>query len=72
LKQDFELQNIADERPSKKQCLAFRNKDDMKWLQNEITGVKENLEKMAAEAREDRLVINSTLQELLHKIQRNP
>jgi hypothetical protein len=41
----------------------------MKWLQNEIMGVKENLEKMAAEAREDRLVINSTLQELLHEIQ---
>jgi hypothetical protein len=44
----------------------------MKWLQNEITGVKENLEKMATEAREDRLVINSTLQELLHDIQQNP
>jgi hypothetical protein len=56
----------------KKQRLAFHNEDDMKWLWNEIMGVKENLEKMAAEAREDRLVINSMLQELLHKIQRNP
>ncbi|KAF8961301.1 hypothetical protein BDZ97DRAFT_1921379 [Flammula alnicola] len=69
LKRDSGIQDVVDERPLKKQRLAFRDEDDMRWVQHEITGVKESLEKIAAEAREDRQDINRTLQELLHEIQ---
>jgi len=36
----------------------------------EISGIQDALEKIAAEAREDRQAINDTLQKLLHEIQR--
>jgi hypothetical protein len=42
----------------------------MRWarLEHEIAGIKEGLEKVAAEARKDRRDIQFTLQELLHKL----
>jgi hypothetical protein len=40
----------------------------MTWVQDEIHGVRESLERIATEAREDREEINSTLQELLDEV----
>jgi len=72
LKRDSELQDVADERPLKRQRLAPRDKDDIRWLQDEIIGVKESLEQMAAEAREGREDLTNLIQELLQEIQRRP
>jgi len=40
----------------------------MRWVCDEIAGIKEDLEKFAAEAREDR----RALRKLLHEIQQKP
>jgi hypothetical protein len=40
----------------------------MVWVQDELTGFRESLERIATEAREDRQEINSTLQELLDEV----
>lgn len=55
------------ERPTKKQrrASAFRDEVDMRWMRDEITGIRESLEKIIAEAQEDRRVINSALKRLL-------
>lgn len=36
----------------------------MRWVQREIAGIKETLEEMASEARDDRQCLISTLEEL--------
>ncbi|KAF8798518.1 hypothetical protein BYT27DRAFT_7320414 [Phlegmacium glaucopus] len=59
--QDSGIQDAADEHPLKKQRLALRDENNMKWVRQEIAGVKESLEKIAAEAREDRRDINSII-----------
>ena len=72
-RRDSGIHDAADERPLKKQRLALRDENNMRWVRHEIAGVKKtlkSLEKIAAEAREDRRDINSTLQELLCKIQK--
>lgn len=65
-KRDFEIQDVADERTLKKQRLASRSEDDMRRMQREIAGIKEGLEKVAAEARKDRRDI-CALQRLLRQ-----
>jgi hypothetical protein len=70
LKRDSGVQDVGHERPFKKQRVAF-HEEDVDWMramQHEITGVKESLEKIAAEAREDRRDISSMLQELLREL----
>jgi hypothetical protein len=57
-----------DERPLKRPRLSLRDEVDMTWVQDEINGVRESLERIATEAREDREEINSTLQELLDEV----
>lgn len=59
-----QTQDVAGERPLKKRRIAFGNEDDMQWMRCEITGMKYSLERMAAEARENRENINTKLQEL--------
>lgn len=56
----------------KKQRLAgeFRDEVNMKWIRDEITGIRDSLEKIAAETREDRRAINSTLKRLLDEVRR--
>lgn len=71
LKRDSELQDVSEGRPLKKQRLAH-DKDDIRWVRDEITGVKESLEQMAAEAREGREDLNNSMQELLQEIRRRP
>ncbi|KAF8804430.1 hypothetical protein BYT27DRAFT_7258904 [Phlegmacium glaucopus] len=61
-------EDADDERPLKKQHLSLRDEVDMVWVQDELTGFKEGLERIATEAREDRQEINGTLQELLDEI----
>jgi hypothetical protein len=61
-------EDADDERPLKKQRLSLRDEVDMVWVQDELTGFKESLERIATEAREDRQEINSTLQELLDEV----
>jgi hypothetical protein len=63
-------QDPENERPPKKQRLTLRDEDTRRWVRHEIAGVKESLEKMATEAREDRRDLNSTLEELLSEIRR--
>jgi len=41
----------------------------MRLIYKEISGVRDSLEKIATEAREDRQAINDTLQKLLYEIQ---
>jgi len=64
-----------DERPSKKRRVSFREdeSDDegSQRVQYDLSSVKESLDTMAAEARQDRQDILSTLQDLLHEIQQN-
>jgi len=58
-----------DECPSKRPCLFLYNEVDMTWVQDEINDVRESLERIATEAREDREEINSILQKLLDEVQ---
>jgi hypothetical protein len=72
-RQDSGIQDAAsaDEPPLKKQRLTSTLLEkDMRWVRNEIVDVRESLEKIAAEAREGRRDINSTLQELLREIRK--
>ena len=61
-------EDADDERPLKKQRLSIRDEVDMVWVQDELTGFRESLERIATEAREDREEINGTLQELLAEV----
>jgi hypothetical protein len=59
------VQDASNERPLKRRRLAPSCDDDnMRWVRHEIAGVKETLEEMASEAREDRQQVISTLDEL--------
>jgi len=64
-----------DERPLKKRRIAFHEdeSDDeaSERARYDLHSVKESLDTMAAEAREDRQEIRSILQDLLHTIQQN-
>ena len=68
LKRGSSIQDVADERPLKKQHVSSLDEDLIRWVEHEISGVKEGLEKIATEAREDRRSIHATLQDLLHEI----
>ena len=61
-------EDADDERSWKRQRLCLRDEIDMTWVQDEITGVRESLERIATEAREDRQEISNTLQELLDEV----
>jgi len=62
------VQGPSNERPSKRRRLAPCGCDDdnrdMKWVRREIARIKETLEEMASEAREDRQKSISMLEEL--------
>lgn len=60
----FTGQDPANEQVLKKQRLTLRADDNMRWMQHEIAGMKESLEEMAAEIREDRRNLHSTFEEL--------
>ena len=62
-------EDTDDEGPLKRPCLSLRDEVNMTWVQDEINDVRESLERIATEAREDREEINSTLQELLNEVQ---
>lgn len=47
----------------KRRRLPLRDDDNMRWVQHEIAGIKEALEEMASEAREDRHNFISTLED---------
>ncbi|KJA27915.1 hypothetical protein HYPSUDRAFT_198045 [Hypholoma sublateritium FD-334 SS-4] len=57
--------------PPKKRRLGSGDVADMAWLREEITGIREGVEKIVAEAREGREALNSALQELLHEVQQS-
>jgi hypothetical protein len=59
----------SDERLPKKRRVTLGDEDDMRWVRREIADMKGSLEKMAAEAREERDSIKATLHELLRVIQ---
>ena len=65
LKRGLGIQDVADERPMKKRHVTFCDEDDMKLVRHRISGLKERVEKVAAEARD----INSALQELLRDLE---
>ena len=52
------------ERPLKRQRLAPCDNDNMRWVRREIAGIKETLEEMASEVRENRQHLISMLEEL--------
>ena len=59
----------ANKHPSKKQqCLAFCDEDNISWMQHEIAGVKESLDRIYVEAREDRHSIKKTPEKLFQQI----
>jgi predicted transcriptional regulator len=58
------VQGPSNEHPLKRQRLTPRDDDNMRWVRHEIASIKEALEEMASEAREDRRKIISTLEEL--------
>ena len=58
------VQDPSNERPLKRRHLASPDDDNMRWVRCEIAGIKETLEEMASEAREDRQNLISTLEEL--------
>lgn len=63
----------SDEHLPKKRRVALGDEDDKRWVRSmrcEIADMKDSLDKMAAEAREDRDKIKTTLHELLNVIQR--
>jgi hypothetical protein len=67
------LDQDSDERPLKKRRVALhedKSEDEgSQWVIYELSSVKESLDTIAAEAREDRRDILRTLQDLLHEIQ---
>jgi hypothetical protein len=70
LKGSSGTQDIANKRPLKKRRLdSFRGEEDMGWVQDEIAEIKEDLEKFAAEAREDRRALRKLLDEIQQKLQ---
>ena len=69
LKRGTDTLDAADDRPFKKRRLASHDEANMGSTWPEISGIQDALEKIAAEAREDRQAINDTLQKLLHEIQ---
>jgi len=61
------VQDPSNERYMKRRLTTtstLRDNHDMKWVQNEIAGIKETLDEMASEAREDRRNLSSTLEEV--------
>lgn len=63
----------SDEHLLKKRRVALGDEDDKRWVRSlrcEIVDMKDSLEKMAAEAREDRDNMKATLHEILRVIQR--
>lgn len=54
----------SNEHPLKRQHLTPHDDDNMRCVRREIAGIKEALEEMASEAREDRRKFISTLEEL--------
>jgi hypothetical protein len=64
------VQDSSNERPlkrAKRRCVAPREDSDnnnMRWVLHEIAGIKETLEEIAFEVREDRQHLISTLEEL--------
>jgi len=58
------VQGPSNEHPSKRRRLTPRDNDNMSWVRREISGIKETLEEMASEAREDREKIISMFEEL--------
>jgi hypothetical protein len=69
-KQSSRTQDITEERPLKKRRLAsFGGEEDTRSVQDEIAGIKEDLENFAAEAREDRRALRRLLNEIEQKLQ---
>ena len=58
------VQGPSNERPLKRQRLTPHDDDNMRWVRREISGIKETLEEMASEAREDREIFISMFEEL--------
>lgn len=58
------VQDPSNEHPLKRRHLALRDDDNMRWVRREIAGIRETLEEMASEAREDRQNFMSALEEL--------
>lgn len=69
LKQCSGILDVVDDRTSKKQCMG-PHEDDKFCVRYEIAGVVESLDRMAAEAREDRQKIAKMLKEVLDEIRR--
>jgi hypothetical protein len=65
LKQDSGIQDVADEHPMKKRRVTSRDENNMELVRYRIAGLKERVEKVAAEARD----ITSALEELLRETQ---
>lgn len=63
-------ENIEDERPAKKPRLGSSDEAHKRWVQEEMTAIRDDLKKSAAEAREGRRALNSALQELIYEVQR--
>ena len=58
------VQNPSNEHLLKRRHLTLHDNDNMRWVQREIASIKEALEEMASEAREDRRNFISTLEDL--------
>jgi hypothetical protein len=67
LKRESGIQDVTDERPTKKRRLSSRNKDNVKRtpMQQEMVLLKQSVQRIEAEVRE----ANVTLKDLLHEIQ---
>ncbi|KAI0246703.1 hypothetical protein BJV78DRAFT_1286154 [Lactifluus subvellereus] len=64
-KRDLGVIDVSNKPPFKRWCLTFIDEDDLSWLKGDIGGIKERLQEVAAQAREDRQETKSMLEELL-------
>lgn len=65
LKRNLETIDVADDPPLKRKCLTFIDEDDMDWLKDEISGIKECIKGITNHLRQD---VDIKLEELLHEV----
>ncbi|KJA21503.1 hypothetical protein HYPSUDRAFT_202861 [Hypholoma sublateritium FD-334 SS-4] len=63
-------EDVENDRPAKKRRLGSSDEAHMRWVREEITAIREGVEKSAVEAREGRRALNNALQELIYEVQR--
>ncbi|KAM6503108.1 hypothetical protein JOM56_000051, partial [Amanita muscaria] len=65
LKRGSEALDVADDRLLKRKCLTFIDEDDMDWLKNEVSAIKESIRDL----RDDVEIKLGRLEELFDEMQ---